>query len=278
MKNIINEKRIEQILNSFKPNESMFLSMSEKETNLKSVFDKPVKSPFYTYKTYFTQYLRYSIPVLIIAVIGTQVVGLFTDKSKLALSDINEVKASLSDLKRENAIKSNLSQNKKDIKEIQISAIDQPVKTQILANKVSTRSKEIRNQVASLVDENRITEAKKIALDLESSLKAYELYKVATSVESEVFEAMDLRLDIERKEKNNISTSTEQDLVLRIEDAKKEIMIFEKNASTTDIIVEAERSIETSENHLKNGDIQNAVIALQAYDRIVADLKVILLP
>jgi hypothetical protein len=64
----------------------------------------------------------------------------------------------------------------------------------------------------------------------------------------------------------------------KIEEAKKEIIKFEKNASTTDIIVEAEKAITTSEDHLLKGDIENAIISLQSHDRIVADLRVILLP
>ncbi len=293
MKNIINDKRIENILSSFKPNESMSLSVSEKKDMLKSVFDRvdvskevvveAVKSPFYTYKTYFTQYLRYSIPVLLIVFIGTQAAGVFTDRSRIALSDINEVKSNLEQLKRSNEIKSNLSKNQADIKEIKLNlasedVAEKDVKTQILASQLSSRSREIRNQVAALISEDKITEAKKIALDLESALKADELYKVSTSVESEVFSAIDLRVDIERKEKNNISTSTEKEVEDRIIAAKKDILDFEKNASTTDIIVEAEKSIVVSEDHLKAGDIENAVISLQSYDRIVADLRVILLP
>lgn len=296
MKNIINEKRIEDTLKSFKSNDSVNLSYSEKGSILKSVFDRvedlslvtrkaPIStpSPFYTYKTYFTQYLRYSIPVLLIVFIGTQAVDVLTNRSRIALSDISEVKTNLEDIKRSNSIKSNLSKNKQDIKEIKqnlaaLDGSDKEVKTQILASQLSSRSKEIRNQVASLMSENKLTEAKKIALDLESALKADELYKVATSVESEVFSAMDLRLDIERKEKNNISTSTENELKQRLEAAKKDILDFEKNASTTDIILEAENTISISENHLNTGDIENAVISLQSYDRIVADLRVLLLP
>lgn len=291
MTKIINDKRIENILKSFTSNESVNLSLPEKQNILASVFERvekrseervlkqAVKSPFYTYKTYFTQYLRYSIPVLLIAVIGTQAVDVFTRGSKVAISDITDVKTSLSDLKRDNSIKSNLSKNKEDIQKIKtLSAIDQPVKTQILADQISSRSRIIRNQVAALVDENKLTEAKKIALDLESALKADELYKVSTSVEAEVFSAIDLRVDIERKEKYNISTSTELEVKTKIENAKKDILSFEKNASTTDIIAEAEKAITTSEDHLSKGDIENAIISLQSHDRIVADLRVILLP
>jgi hypothetical protein len=291
MKNIINDKIIEDTLKSFKPNDSVSLSLTEKQNILNSVFDRvevpvvnvkhqAVQSPFYTY---FTQYLKYSMPVILIVFIGTQAAGVFTDRSRIALSDINEVKSNLEELKRNNEIKSNLSKNQADIKEIKLNlasadVAEKDVKTQILASQLSSRSREIRNQVAALVSEDKITEAKKIALDLESALKADELYKVSTSVEAEVFSAMDLRLDIERKEKYSISTSTEKEVVERIIAAKKDILDFDKNASTTDIILEAEKSIVVSEDHLNAGDIENAIISLQSYDRIVADLRVILLP
>lgn len=288
MKNIINEKRIENILSSFKPNESVNLSLHEKQSILTSVFDRVEKldvkkvasepSPFYTYKTYFTQYLRYSIPVLLIVFVGTQAVGIFSDKSKLALSNIDDVKTSLSNIKRDNAIKSNLSKNKQDIQEIKTLAFDQPVKTQILANQVSTRSKEIRNQVASLVSENKISEAKNVALDLETALKADELYKVSTSVQAEVFEAIDLRVDIEKKESNNISTTTENDITERLILAQKDILNFESNASTSEMIDTAKKAIEVSDKYLKDKDFENAIISLQLYDRTVAELKTILLP
>ncbi len=287
MTKIINDKRIENILKSFTSNESVNLSYSEKENMLASVFERAemkvikqaVKSPFYTYKTYLTQYLRYSIPVLLIAVIGTQAAGLFSDKSKVAISNIDDIKTSLSDLKRDNAIKSNLSKNKQDIKEIKaLALLDQPVKTGILADQLSSRSKEIRNQVAALVSENKISEAKNVALDLEAALKADELYKVSTSVKAEVFEAIDLRVDIEKKESNNISTTTEADLTERLVLANKDILDFEVNASTTDMIDSAKKTIEISDKYLKDKDFENAIISLQLYDRIVAELKTILLP
>jgi hypothetical protein len=293
MKNIINEKRIENILNSFKSNESVNLSLSEKQNVLASVFDraekkvgythKAIKSPFYEYGNHFVQYLKYSIPVLLIAVIGTQMVSVFNDKSSLALSDINDIKSSLDNLKRDNAIKSNLSKNKQDIQEIKSLALsDQSAKTQVLAGQVSTRSKEIRNQVASLVSENKIAEAKSVALELETALKADDLYKVSTSVQQEVFEAIDLRVDIERKEKYNISTSTESDIEKRLVLARENVSSFDKNASTTeqvsDMMISAEKSIENAEQSLKDKDFENAIISLQLYDRIVAELKTILLP
>ncbi len=293
MKNIINHKEIESILSSFKSNESVNLSLSEKESILASVFarveDKKIvhstigqaaKSPFYNY---FTQYLRYSIPVILLAVIGTQAAGVFTNRSKIAIADITEVKSTLSNIKRNNSIKSNLSKNQEDIQEIKLNLASANVsensaKNKILADQVSSRSREIRNQVASLVSENKISEAKNIALDLESALKADELYKVSTSVEQEVFSAIDLRLDIEKKESNNISSTTEADINEKIEKNKKELSTYEENASTTEMLVDAQKAIEVAESYLNKGYFENAIISLQLHDRIVADLKIILLP
>lgn len=291
MRNQINrQKNIEHILSSFKPNESVSLSSHEKSHILKSVFEraekrvlhyKAVKSPIQSYKTYFVQYLRYSIPVLLVAFIGTQAAGIFHNRSKIALNDIQEVRTSIDEIKRDNSIKSNLYKNKQDIQEIKLSlasANPSSPKTEMLAAQLSSRSKEIRNQVASLVSENKLTEAKKVALDLESALKADELYKVATSVKDEVFEAIDLRVDIENKESLNISSTTKADVQTRIDQAKKDILTFEANASTTDMIASAQTSIDTSEKHLIGDDLANAIISLQLYDRIVAELESILLP
>lgn len=288
MKDINQDKQIEKVLSSFKPNDTVFLAASEKENILNNVFERAerkevyqaVKTPFNTYSSYFTQYLRYSIPVIAIIFIGSQLFNIFNDKSKLAISNINNIKSTVEDIKRENEIKINLSKNRQDIQELKSSLGTQSssVKTEILANQLSNRSKEIRNQVASLVSENKISEAKKVALDLETALKADELYKVSTSVESEVFASIDLRVDIEKKEYKNISSSTESDVLKRIDDAKSEIKTFEANASTTDMIKDAEKSIETAEKYVNDKDLENAIISLQLYDRIVAELKNILLP
>ncbi len=288
MKDINQDKRIEEVLSSFKPNESVSLSASEKESIIGNVFERverrevyqSVKSPFNNYSSYFVQYLRYSIPVVLMLFIGAQIVETFGDKSKVAMSNLNEVKSSIDNIKRDNDIKINLSRNKQDIQELKSSLgnQDSSVKTAVLANQVSTRSKEIRNQVASLVSENKISEAKKVALDLETALKADELYKVSTSVQQEVFEAIDLRVDIEKKEYKNISSSTESDVLDRINKAKDEIKTFEDNASTTDMIKDANKSIETAEKYAADKDLENSIISLQLYDRIVAELKNILIP
>lgn len=303
MKNIINHKEIENILSSFKSNESVSLSLSEKDNMLASVFARvadmkiisstvshvharDAKSPFHTYKTHFTQYLRYSIPVILLAVISTQAGGVLTHRSKIAIADINEVKSTLNNLKRNNSIKSNLSKNQEDIQEIKLNlasanstnASKNTAKNKILAEQVSIRSKEIRNQVSALVSENKISEAKNIALDLESALKADELYKVSTSVEQEVFSAIDLRVTIEKKESNNISSSTESDIKARIDKDKKEFVTYKSNASTTDMLTDAMKAINVAESYVNKGDFENAIISLQLHDRIVAELKIILLP
>lgn len=286
MKDRVNEKQIESVLSSFKPNESVSLSFFEKQNILNSVFDrannieiKAVKTPFYNYTNYFVQYLKYSIPVLFLAIIGTQIVSVFDHRSKIALSDINNVKSTLEEMKRDNSIKSNLSKNKQDIQELKILALNNDTaKKELLANQVSNRSKEIRNQVASLVSENKLTEARKIALDLETALKADELYNVSTSVEQEVIEAIDLRVDIEKKESISLSSTTESDIMSRIDITRKELSDFEKNASTSDMIEDANKALDVSAKYVENKDFENAIISLQLCDRIVAELKLILIP
>ncbi len=104
------------------------------------------------------------------------------------------------------------------------------------------------------------------------------MYKVSTSVEQEVFKAIDLRVDIENKESNKISSTTEVDTEKRIAVAIKEIGDLEKNASTTDLINDAQKSLETAQKYLDAKDFENAIISLQSHDRIVADLKIILVP
>ncbi len=287
MKDRLNDNQIESVLSSLKINESESLSFMEKQNVLNSIFERSesgikkesIKTPFYSYTDYFVQYLKYSIPVILLAVIGTQLFDVFTHKSQLAISDINHARETLDDLKRDNSIKANLSKNREDIQQLkQTLALNDTTKKQILVNQVSNRSKEIRNQVAALVSENKLTEARKIALDLETALKADELYTVSTSVEQEVFEAIDLRVGIEKKESDAISSSTEADVLKRISDSKKEIESFEDNASTTDMIVDAKKALDNADKYAKDKDLSNAIISLQLYDRIVAELKLILIP
>jgi hypothetical protein len=245
MKNIISHKEIENILSSFKSSGLSVLSLGEKQNVLKSVFDRvdakklvvirqAVKSPVSNYKTYFTQYLAYSIPVVLLALLSTQAAGIFSRGSKLAFDDLNDVKSGIYDMQRNNAIKSNLSDNKRDINEIKSLTLagNDSVKTQILANQVTNRSQEIRNQVSALVKENNITEAKKVALDLETALKSDDLYTVSTSVQQEVFKAIDLRVDVEKKEVADISSSTPSDVAQRIIDAKKDIADLKSTQKT----------------------------------------------
>ncbi len=341
MKNINSQNnQIEKVLNSFKPNESMFLSYEEKGNILNSVFERSnneieivnhsVKTPFMGYSNYFVQYL---IPVVIFIFLGTYFVDVISNRSKIVLSDLTNTKESLNDIRRINEIKSNLNKNKEDILQIRTSlamanSSDKvSPKTLVLADQVTNRSKEIRNQVASLINENKMIEAKNIALDLEVALKSDELYKIATSVKDEVVAATDLRLDIERQEYKTLSTSTESQLTSRIADAKKIIVDYKHivdihTATSTDIALmsesvltttdnnitasssnskssiktteqvgltedktdldillnTAQKAVEKSEQYLKDKDLENAIISLQSYDRIVAQLKSVLLP
>ena len=330
MKNINNQdNQIERVLTSFKPNESMFLSYEEKGTIFNSVLERAenesavdivrhssIRTPFMDYNKYFVQYLKYSIPVVIFIFLGTHFIDIISNKSKIVLSDLTNAKSSFDDIKRLNEIKSNLSKNKEDILQIRTSLAmansSEKVssKTLVLADQVTNRSKEIRNQVASLMSENKLSEAKDIVLDLETALKSDELYSIATSVKDEVLATTDLRLDIERQEYKTVSTSTENQLINRISEAKKTLIDFDNIldvkgvninnvinvtkdvdgiASTSKSLTEdkadldilfntATKAVEKSEQYLKDKDFENAIISLQSYDRIVAQLKSVLLP
>lgn len=280
-----NIEHIENSLASFKANESLFLSNSEKENILQSVFDraagekeyKSIPSPFTSYKTHITNYFRYAIPLVILIALGTQLTSVFVEKTKVSLSDLEQVKSSLDNIQRDTALKTQVSQNREAIAELKTNT--NPKDTFRLAAQVSTRSQEIRNQVAALMDENKVVEAKKIALDLEMALKADELYKVATSVEQEVFKAIDLRLDIEKQEANNASATDAITLDKRIKDARKEFSDFASSTvAREDNIKDADNAITAAEAYFKAGDTEKAIISLQTYDRILAEVNNILLP
>jgi len=102
------------------------------------------------------------------------------------------------------------------------------------------------------------------------------LYKVATSVSDTVFSATDLRIDIENKEIQ--ATTSVEDLTARIAENLKDISSMEITASTSDFIADAMKFLARAETYVQEGDTENAIISLQAYDRIVADIRLILLP
>lgn len=276
-------------LGKMRLNKSVSLSVDKKAEILNSVFDHKIANPIvvrhYTSRIpspFITMFSRYVLPVFALFFVGTVFGESIIERAKLAIGDYNTVKSEV-------ALQNSLLETKKDIAALKNigfaeSEVDVASKKD-LTDRVTNGSREIRNQVASLVRDNKITEAKEIVLTLETALKTDELYKVATSVSEEVFETTDLRLELERKEaevsvsmSSSSATTTAKGIQDRLNAEKKELSNLESTASTTEMLAEAEKFLVKSEEYVKAGEIENAIISLQAHDRIVAELKLMLLP
>lgn len=266
---------------------SVSLSVDKKAEILNSVFESKTTNPIivrhYTSRIpspFITMFSRYVLPVFVLFFVGRVFGDSIIQRAQLAIGDYNTVKSEV-------ALQNSLLETKKDIaalKTLSYAEADSSSKKD-LTDKVANGSRLIRNQVASLVNENKITEAKEIVLTLETALKTDELYKVATSVSDEVFETTDLRLELERKEAeasvslaSSSATTTAKSIQDRLNADKKELSDIENTASTTEMLAEAHKFLTKSEEYVKAGEIENAIISLQAHDRIVAELKLMLLP
>ncbi|MES2986005.1 MAG: hypothetical protein V4686_02675 [Patescibacteria group bacterium] len=267
---------------------SVSLDVGKKASILNSVFEQPaslVSSPLrpkYTTNIpspYFVMFSRYVLPVFVLFFVGRVFGDGLVERAQLAIGDFNQVKSEI-------ALQNSLTETKKDIVALKTFALaDVSSDKKDLTDKVTSGSRQIRNQVASLVKENKITEAKEIVLTLETALKADELYKVATSVSDEVMETTDLRLELERKETevsvleaSSSATTTVKGIQDRLTEDKKELSDIESTASTTEMLAEAQKFLLKSEEYVQAGNVENAIISLQAHDRIVAEIKLILLP
>lgn len=286
----INNNDILHNLEKMRLNKSVCLSVDEKAKMLKSVFEsqtrvahevQSVRSPF---MNIFNRYAVYALPAFILGFVGVQFGQDILMKTKLAFDDFNNAKTEVKLTQASIELRDSLSQTTKDISTLK--AIDVSVATaaekEVLVSQVSTGSKSIRNQVAALVKENKLAEAKEVVLTLETALKADELYKVAPAVQTEVAATTDLRVKLEKKEtldtaEASSTASTSIAISDRIEAYKKSSADLEANASTTDLIADAQKYLAKSEDYLKNKDVENAIISLQVYDRIVAEVKLILL-
>ena len=80
------------------------------------------------------------------------------------------------------------------------------------------------------------------------------------------------------KEYTKISSTTNSDIKERLTEAKEDFDSFDKTASSTEMLVDAKKAIGVAQEYLNKGDLENAIISLQLHDRILADLKIILLP
>lgn len=260
---------------------SVSLDVDKKASVLRSVFNSSlshVAIPTYRSRVpspFATLLSQYVLPVFALLFVGIQFGDNIMKNAQFALGEFNSVKSDLQTAQTSAELKNSLTLNHKDIEALKAAGDSSVDKTNLITS-VTTRSREIQNQVASLVKENKITEAKQIVLTLETALKADELYKVATSVSDTVFSATDLRLDIERKETE--ATTTIDAVLERLEADKKVLVDMETNASTTDLVKDAYKFIAKAEEYIAADDIENAIISLQAHDRIVAEIKLILLP
>lgn len=277
-----NTNHIIDTLGKMRLKKSVSLSVDKKASMLRSVLNSSpylVSVPHYRTRVvspFSTLLSQYVLPVLVLFFVGTQFGDAIVEKASLAVGDFNTVKSDIQVAQKSAELKNSLSINHKNILALKsVGNANSSDKTKLIES-VTARSQDIQNQVASLVKENKITEAKQIVLTLETALKADELYKVATSVSDTVFSATDLRIDIENKEIE--ATTTTETLTARIEADKKYIDSLEFNASTTDAVLDAKKFLTKAEEYIQAGDTENTIISLQAHDRIVAEIKLILLP
>jgi hypothetical protein len=261
---------------------SVSLDVQKKASVLRSVFNSsPYEVIVPRYRTrvsspYMMMISQYVLPLFVLFFVGTQFGDSIVENAKIAVGEFNTVKSDIANAQKSAELKNSLSLNQKDITALKATAhIESADKSELIAS-VTTRSQDIQNKVASLVKENKITEAKQIVLTLETALKADELYKVATSVSDTIFSATDLRVDIENKEIE--ATTSVTDLIARIEVATKNLADMEVNASTTDLIGYATTHLTKAAEYIAADNTENAIISLQAHDRIVAEIRLILLP
>lgn len=277
-----NTNHIIDTLGKMRLKKSVSLSVDKKASILRSVLNSSpylVSVPHYRTRVVspFSSLLsQYVLPMLVLFFVGTQFGDSIVEKASLAIGDFNTVKSDIQVAQKSAELKNSLSINHKNILALKSADNANSSDKTKLIESVTARSQDIQNQVASLVKENKITEAKQIVLTLETALKADELYKVATSVSETVFSATDLRIDIENKEIE--ATTTVETLTARIEADKKYIDSLEFNASTTDAILDAKKFLTKAQEYIQAGDTENTIISLQAHDRIVAEIKLILLP
>lgn len=269
---------------------SLSLSVSEKHNlfariiSTPTVASKPVVSPYTSFSIFFRkriQYGMYALPIIMIAFFANYS-DAFSLKLKSWFDGFNSTKHEISITQSAIEAKMSLSKAQRGISDLKSSS-DETEKT-MLASQVSTRSQDVRNKVAALVKENKITEAKEIVLDLETALKADQLFAVAPAVAEEVFAATDLRVELEKQEVVNLAFSTTStatssiaELQTKIDGFKTELGEFEANASSTSLIADATSSLEKAQVYLNDNKIEEAVITLQATERTVAEIRLLLL-
>ncbi|MEN9604631.1 MAG: hypothetical protein RJB39_316 [Candidatus Parcubacteria bacterium] len=273
---------------------SLSLTDAEKHNLFARIISNPVATPKYAHRVaspfvnsfsiFFRrriQYGMYALPIILIAFFANYS-DAFSLKLKSWFEDFNNTKNEIVATQSAIEAKLSLSRAQRGISELK-SSEDDSQKT-ALASQVSVRSQEVRNRVAALVKENKIAEAKEIALDLEAALKADELFAMSPAVAEEVFAATDLRVELEKKERVNIAFGTSSatstlvaDLQVKIDGLKKELDGFASTSSSSPLIADARATLEKAEKYLAESKIEETVITLQACDRIVAEVRLLLL-
>lgn len=284
----INKDNIENTLTNLKGfvsqrfEESVSLSVAEKDEMFEKIVagQRPERvsvrtpSPFMSKFGVF-QYGYYVLPMIMIAV--------FVNYSGMLMENFSQTKDDILSNRSTIQAKMSLSKAQRDIYALKAINIDK-TRTDILVTQVSTRSKEVRNRVAALVKENKISEAKLIALDLEAALKADQLYTMSPQVVEEVLAATDLRVKLEKKEVVQIalepsatsSVAPEAGVALKIESLYKELDGFQLTEDKTELIADVKATLKKAQDYLDQKDTERAVITLQAAERIVAELRLLL--
>lgn len=247
---------------------------------IKSPFLNTVKNPFdILFKTKL-QYAFYALPVVLLAVFVNYSHVFWTNFSQVA-EEVTEAGSSIQ-------AKMSLSKAQREIYALK-AVNDSEIRKDILVAQVSNRSQEVRNRVAALVKENKISEAKEIVLDLETALKADELYTVSPVVVDEVLAATDLRVKLEKKEvvqlaiepQPDVASSTPEVIQKKIADLRTEIDTFirteQVSDSTKELVETVNAGLKKTEDYVAVSDFERAVITLQGAERIVAELRVSLI-
>ena len=236
-------------------------------------------------------FARYALPIFVLGFVGLTYGDQILLKGQLAYTDFIHVKTELALTQTSAQLRESLSKTTRDIYNLKSLSVypEKNSEKEVLVSEVSSGSKSIRNQVAALVKENKITEAKQIVLTLETALKADELYKVAPAVQAEVTAATDLRVKLEKKEtlatvEASTTAHTNDTMVNRIKQSRDTLIELENLAktdtdatTTKDLFVDAKRYLEKADTYMKGQETENTIISLQTYDRIVAEIKLFLI-
>lgn len=265
---------------------SLSLTDSEKNTLLQKIQTEPSRnvrsqpSPFVTVFGSFArknmQYALYVLPIVLVAV--------FAANSETLLTEFNNTKGQIETTQSSIEAKMSLSKAEREIYALKL-ATDNEAKKKALVSQVVNHAQEVRTKVAALTEENKISEAKSIVLNLEAALKADQLYVVAPEVAEEVFAATDMRVKLEKKEVVSLAFGpdgnetapqvTPEELRVRIDAIRKEVSsVVAKTSGVSYLVAEISIKLEKVNEYIVSKEIERAIIVLQAAERALADLRV----